>query len=235
MQIQPSLPYVGYGLALFSIIDLLIYLFPLGFLNFNWEFNTFNYFVDSSPGTVIGFWLVLSQELVDSEARSKIENFFMGFSAWLALFLGIVYFLMIPMGVSAAYRLYSSNNAQIFFQQKNGIAKVEEVRKNIVTASDQDLAGLQKQIPNNPTLSPIQSPDKFRQSLIDQLESELKAIKSQTQDSLNNNQISILKRTIKSMVGALIVGFIFVKFWFQNVRRRKSIIKAIFSKIYDWH
>jgi hypothetical protein len=232
MQIKSSLPYVGYGLALFSILDLLIYLFPLGFLNSNWEFNTFNYFVDSSPGTIIGFWLVLSQEFVNSGERSKIEKKLMGFLAWLALFLSIIYFALIPFGVSAAFRIYKSNNAQFFDQQNIGIERLEEVGKRIATASDQDLAALQKEINNNRKIPEILSPDKFKQNLSEQLESQLKAIKTQTQQSVSNNKEVILKRTLKSVIGASIISFIFLRFWLQNENRKQSIIKLLFPGKY---
>lgn len=221
---KAALPYVGYGLVVFSILDLLIYLIPIRFFDFNWEFNTFNYFVDSSPGSIVGFWIVLSREFNESINKYIIEKTLIRFLAWSTLFLSIIYFLLIPVGVSAAFRLYKNTNAQFMFQQSNGIAQVEQIRSKIKTASDRDLAGLQKQIPNDSKTSiPFQSPSTFRQSLLEQIDNQANSVRAQTAQAIKNNREVVLKRTLKSLVGAVIVGLLFLRFWLQDPKRRMAI------------
>jgi hypothetical protein len=220
---KATLPYVGYGLVVFSILDLLIYLIPLRFFDFNWEFNTFNYFVDSSPGFIVGVWIVLSRELDSSKEKYFIEKTLIRYLAWFTIPLSIIYFLLIPIGISASFRLYKNTKAQAVFQQNNRITQIEKVRTKVDTASDNDLLGLQKQTPNINSPSINQTPSIFRQSLLSQIDDQIKTIKTQTEQSISNSKELLIKRTLKSTIGALITGVLFLSFWLQNVKRKIAI------------
>ncbi|AFY72985.1 hypothetical protein Syn7502_00854 [Synechococcus sp. PCC 7502] len=228
---KATLPYVGYGLALFSLLDLIIYLIPLKFFDFSWEFNTFNYFVDSSPGTLIGFWLILSRELKQDLDKFKIEKTLIRVFAWFSLFLSLIYFALIPLGVSASLKLTRVTNIQYSIQEKQKISQAEELRKKINTATDQELEVFQKQIPNtSETPNPIQSPGKIRENLLQQLDDQIKTVQSQIEESVNNSNESIRKRTVKSVVGAVIIALLFLRFWWQNSGRRSAIFSLLFRK-----
>lgn len=224
------LPYVGYGLVLFSLLDLLIFLYPPQFLDFTWEYNTFNYFVDSSAGTVVGFWIVLSRELAGLE-RYKIEKVLNRFLAWITLILAIIYFLLVPFGISAAFRLHRNNGFLATNQQNQGLQQLETIRSRVNSASDADLGNLQRQVPNNPSNPlPANNPTEFRKALLAQLDAQANNIREQTKTAIANSRQAILKRTLKSVLGALIVSFIFLRLWLQDPKRKESIASLVFAR-----
>lgn len=234
-EIKPSsakatLPYVGYGLVLFSLLDLIIFLYPLRFLDPSWEYNTFNYFVDSSAGTLVGFWIVLSRELGSIE-KYKIEKVINRFLAWLTLILSIVYFLLVPFGLSAAFRLHRNNVFLATNQQGQGLEQIETFRSRINSATDAQLGSLQQQIPINPANPiPANNPTEFRKALLTQLDSQAQSIREQTTTAIANSRQAILKRTLKSFLGALIISFVFLRLWLQEPKRRDSIGSLIFAR-----
>ena len=103
----------GYALLLLSLFDLVEKLIPLQLMNPVWEFQTLGEIVERVPLPLLGLVLVFYGE---NYRRVRGEIYLLKFLSWLALLLGVAFWLLIPLGVSNTIRIERQNQEQIVAQ-----------------------------------------------------------------------------------------------------------------------
>ena len=209
----PIIRWIGYGLLLLALFDVIEMFIPARFMNSNWEFQTFGALVERVAVPLIGFVLVFFAGLNE---RGKKEEIILRFLSWLTLLLGIIYFIAVPLGVINTVRIYKQQQEQITVRLNQQKTVIEQVKKNLDgpvtrTQMQQFLARL-----NGGRAPEIKSPQELEQAkqqvstLVNKSESELQ---TQVQTARSNQRMNLLKKSVKWNLGALIAGALFFTIW----------------------
>ena len=118
--------FVGYILLLFSLMDYVEIFVPTHFLDPVWEFQIMGQLVEHIWAPLIGLTFVFIQQ----QYISRFELQVLSFLSWLSLILGLLYLLMLPLGINDIISIYNSTNAQITHQavqQKEEFSKLTQL------------------------------------------------------------------------------------------------------------
>ena len=206
----PIVRWVGYGLLILALFDVIEMFVPANFMNPNWEFQTFGALVERVAVPLIAFVFIF---LAGLNERDKKEKIILKILSWLTLLLGIIYFITVPLGIINTVRIHKQNNEQItakFKQQKSVIEQVKKGLDGPVTEAQmqQFLARL-----NGGSAPEIKSPEELQQAkqqisaFVNKGESELE---KQVQVARSNQRLNLLKKSVKWNLGALVAGALFI-------------------------
>jgi hypothetical protein len=132
------LRYVGYGLLILSLFDLIDSLVPLSLLDPLWQFQTVGQFVEGVPILIIGLVLVFYG------ARNKItkwEKPLLNIVSWAALLVGIGYLLFVPLGVFSSFRIDQSIDNQV----AQNLTQTREIKEQLKQVNTEKLTNQLKQ------------------------------------------------------------------------------------------
>jgi hypothetical protein len=211
---------IGYVLLFFSILEFIDTVFPPRLTNPGWEFQTFGGLVDRVPIVLLAFGLIyLGREI----GRNPKERFILPALPWLALIIGIMYLLLIPLGILNTNRLLRLNNQQIV-QLEQGKAQVKKVQTNLKNTNTQtDLQKfLTQDLGYRNQLPPIQNPQQIKE-IKDQIATAIQGGENQLNNQSERLQAArtdLLKKSIKWNIGAFLSGVLFIYIW--RLMRRRS-------------
>lgn len=209
----PIIRWIGYGLLILALFDVIEMFIPARFMNPNWEFQTFGALVERVAVPLIGLSFVFVAGLNE---RGNKERLILKFLSWLTLLLGIIYFITVPLGIINTVRIYKQNNQQItarLNQQKTAIEQVKKTLDGPINEAQmqQLLARL-----SGGSAPEIRSPEELKEAkqqvstFVNQGESQLE---TQVQAARSNQRINLLKKSVKWNLGALIAGALFITIW----------------------
>ena len=206
--LSPILALVGYcllGLALFDVLDILI---PPRFLDPAWEFQAIGNIVERVAVPLLALGLIL---------YSETKPFRISFVSRFCLVLGLIFFLMVPLGISDTLRINEQNEQRAsgqFNQQKAQIQQVKSLITNSTTAPELETLKRQLNIPD--TNLNTNNPDELKKQLlarVTQVENNL-AVQAPAEQRRSRN--GLLKKSLKWNVGALVSGFVFITMWLKT-------------------
>lgn len=218
----PIIRWIGYGLLILALFDVIEMFIPARFMNPNWEFQTIGALVERVAVPLIGFAFVF---LAGLNERGNKEGIILKILSWLTLLLGIIYFLIVPLGVVNTVRIYKQQQDQITIKLKQQQSVIQQVKKGLdgpVTEAQmqQLLARL-----NGGSAPEIKSSEQLQQAkqqlstFINKGESQLE---TQVQAARSNQRVNLLKKSIKWNLGALIAGALFITIWRSTAWARRG-------------
>ncbi len=218
----PILRWVGYGLLVLALFDVIEMFIPARFMNPNWEFQTFGALVERVAVPLIGFAFVFFAGLNE---RGNKEGIILKILSWLTLLLGIIYFIAVPLGIINTVRIDKQNNQQITVrlnQQKSAIQQVKKGLDAPITEAQmqQILARL-----NGGRAPEIKSKEELEQAkqqistFVNKGEGELE---TQVQAARSTQRLNLLKKSVKWNLGALVAGALFITIWRGTVWARRG-------------
>lgn len=206
------LRFIGYIILIFSVVDYLAILIPPRLTDPDWEFQTLRQLVDHvwSPLLGLTFLFLYSQASVVSSRQLSILRFF----SLSALIIGIVYLLMLPLGVNNSLTLYRVINAQFANQQAQQQEQLEQVNSKLnATNSPAVLNNIARSL----NLQKEGEPSKSPQELKNQISQQIKTV---TQNALTTANVAkrqqvknLIKEAVRINLGTVISGVCFVTFW----------------------
>ncbi|WP_127024620.1 HpsJ family protein, partial [Chroococcidiopsis cubana] len=203
--LEPLFRLAGYTLLSLFLLDLLAILIPFNFTNSVWEFQLANQLVERAPVPILGLIFVLIGE---SQFR------FFKFLSWLSLLGGILYFLLLPLAISAIVRIDQQSSTQIATRS----AQIQQLKEQINKAqTSADIAAILSRINPQATPPEIGNPEVVKQQLLASLSQNERSLQAQAA-SRENNLGTQIKNTIKISLGALISGTFFLVIW-QKTRK----------------
>ncbi|MBE9019096.1 hypothetical protein IQ272_23740 [Chroococcidiopsidales cyanobacterium LEGE 13417] len=203
--LEPLFRLAGYTLLTLFLIDLLAILIPLNFTNPVWEFQLANQIVERAPVPILGFIFVLI-----GESQFRIFKFL----SWLSLLGGVLYFLLIPLSISAIVRIDQQSSGQI----STRLQQIQQLKEQINTAqTSTDVSAILSQLNQQATPPTIENPEAVKQQLLASLSQNERSLQAQAA-SRENNLGTQIKNTIKISLGALISGTFFLVIW-QKTRK----------------
>lgn len=215
----PLFRLAGYCLLALSFLDLLNVFIPFRFTDPGWEFQLVNQLVERVPVPLIGLVLVLIGE----------QNFrIFKFLSWASLVVGVLFFLLIPLAISSAWRIQQQNDLQFSqraSQTQQRTAQIQQVKTqlNQATTPEQITQVLRSLNPQAP--AQIRNPEAVKKQVLAQIAQNEQVIKSEA-DTQANNSFALIKNAVRLVLGSLISATIFLTIW----GRTRNIIRASKSR-----
>ena len=198
---------VGYGLLVLALLDLLTTLLPPRLLNPLWQFETMGAIVERVAVPLLGLVLVFFGE---EKFRSSFEKKILQLLRWLCLLVGILFFLLVPLGVVSTLQVKSVNDTQMNQQYSQQKARVERVEKQLKQIKDQDLENF---IKNQGRTLDGQSSEQARVQFLAKINKDKKQLETQLKQAMSNRHLTLLKNSAKWLLGALVSGVLFIYIW----------------------
>ena len=204
---------IGYVFLAFFLFDFIDTLIPLRLTNPNWEFQTFGALVEKVPVLFLAYAMIY---LGRNFGRKRLEQFLLSLITWLALILGLIYLLMIPIGIINTNRLLTLNHQQLL-QLDIQIAQVKKAQTNLKTTKTQSELQqiLSRDLGNNSPIPKLENPEQVK-TLKNRLttvitDGEAK-LKEQAQ-SLQDVRLELLKKSVKWNLGSLLSAVLLFYIW----------------------
>ncbi|HAZ44206.1 MAG TPA: hypothetical protein DDW76_31645 [Cyanobacteria bacterium UBA11369] len=201
----------GYGLLLLSLFDYINIFTPPRFTNPVWEFQVMGEMVEKMPVPLIGFAFVFFGK---DAYRKDLEEIAIKVLSWLALVLGIMFLLLIPLGVNNTLRIDNFNNLQLNNQLNQGLAQLQQVNDRLSSAtSDAEINNALRNFNFQGRLPEIKNPQELKNRVLSDISNAKKQLQMQTETTRMNQKITLLKNSVKWNLGALISGVLFIYVW----------------------
>jgi hypothetical protein len=204
---------IGYVFLAFFLFDFADTLIPLRLTNPTWEFQTFGALVEKVPVLFLAYAMIY---LGRNFGRKPLEQFLLSLITWLALILGLVYLLMIPISIINTNRLLTLNHQQTL-QLDIQIAQVKKAQTNLKTTKTQSELQqiLSRDLGNNSPIPELENPEQVN-TLKNRLttvitDGEVK-LKEQAQ-SLRDVRLELLKKSVKWNLGSLLSAVLLFYIW----------------------
>lgn len=210
----PLFRVVGYALLALSLFDIIAIFVPPLFTNPAWEFQMVRSLVERVPVPLLGAVLVFS-----GEKSLKIFKFL----TWACLVAGLLFFLLVPLGISASLRLDAQSNRELTArvgQLTNQLQQRQRVLNEANTPAE--IQSVLRQLNPQAGNVPTQNVEQVKTQLLAQIADGQSKLKTQAATTRSNAQNALLKNTVKSVLGALVSGTIFFVIWRQTTRALKA-------------
>lgn len=198
---------LGYGLLLLALFDIIEMFIPPNFMNPVWEFQTMGALVEKVPVPLIGLVLVFFGEL---HSRTKWEIPILKFLSWLTLLLGILFFLLIPLGLASTMRLNSQNAAQVKAVSTRQISQAEQLEQQLTKASPEQV---DKFLKSQGRTIEGKNPQQLKEQLLSDVSKAKQQIKTQAEATQSLRGLSLIKTSAKWNLGAVVAGTLFISIW----------------------
>jgi hypothetical protein len=206
-----NLRIIGYILLILSFIDVVNIFIPFQFTNPVWEFQMIGALVEHAPLPLIGSIFVLFGNINN---RREVEIYLLNFISWAALLAGILFLLLLPLGIKDTLRIDNQNWVQIANHSSQQITQMQQIKKVLSKATtNQDINQIIKSLnPQENTLE-LKNPQDVKSQLLSQMGQLEKNTNNQTQLVQNNTHKELIINSIKWNLGALICSFAFIWIW----------------------
>lgn len=199
---------IGYGLLLLALFDLIATLIPLNFMNPMWQFETMGAIVERVAVPLIGLVLVFFGE---EKFRSSLEQKLLKSLRWLCLLVGVLFFLLIPLGLVSTIQAKKINDTQMDGQFRQQKVRIDRVEKQLNIIQDQDLENF---IKSQGRSLDGQSPQQARDQFLEKIKKDKKQLQAQFEQAKATRRLTLLKNCAKWSLGALVSGILFIYIWF---------------------
>jgi hypothetical protein len=203
---------VGYGLIAFALFDYINILIPLNLTNPVWEFQTIGALVEHAAIPLLGLMLVFFRH--QGYIRGLEKNF-LGFLSWVSLLVGLLYLLMLPLGVADTWRIYHANKAETITQLSQQSQQIQQLKVQLNQAkTDEQLEKLLANLTPQGRSLKIKNPQAFKDQLLTKISQTQRNIKVQANTAGKTQTQLLIKNSVKWNLGALITGVLFIWIWY---------------------
>ncbi|NJK33988.1 MAG: hypothetical protein HC919_03030 [Oscillatoriales cyanobacterium SM2_2_1] len=204
------LRFIGYGFLVFALLNFGEALLPPKFAQDpSWEFQAVAKVAGTSAIPILGFGLVFYGE---AKMRSPLGRTFVGVLSWLALATGILYVILMVIGISATFRINNDLRTQAERVRSRQSQGVERARNELKNRSDAELLQLLTQISQTaPNLKPDATNP--RQQIEQLIEGRGAEVERTIVEQENSSFRSLLKQSLKINLESLISGILLMGIW----------------------
>ncbi|MDF5735883.1 MULTISPECIES: HpsJ-like protein, cyanoexosortase A-associated [unclassified Nostoc] len=206
-----NLRFIGYILLILSSIDVVNIFIPFQFTNPVWEFQMIGALVEHAPLPLIGSMLVFFGEI---NYRREVEIYLLNFISWAALLAGILFLLLLPLGINNTWRIDNQNRVQITNHSSQQITQMQQIKKVLSKATtNQDINQIIKSLNRQENTPELKNPQEVKSQLLSQIWQLEKNTNNQAQVVQNNTHKELIRNSLKWNLGALICSFAFISIW----------------------
>jgi hypothetical protein len=207
---------LGYGLLVLAFFDLIETFMSLELMNALSQFQTIGTLVERVPVTLIGLVLVFLGGL---DERNKWELLLLKILSWLTLLVGILFILLIPLGIGNTVQINNILVAQVNTQYEQKISQVKGFEDRLRQATPENVLDVIKRQGGS---AAGKTPQQIKDELLSKVDKSKAEFKTQADASKWQQQKSYLKKAVKWNLGALISGFLFISIWKYTDRIRTA-------------
>lgn len=204
------LRWIGYGLLLLALFDVIESFIPPNFTNPLWEFQTIGLLVERVAVPLLGLVLIFFGE---SFNRSRLEDLLLRLLSWLCLLFAIVFLALVPLGILNTYRINDLNNNQINSAAQAQLTQLKQVEDQVGQGSPEEIRQLATQLSSLGIQADSTNPDQFKQQILERIPPARKAIQEQAMQEKQNQRTGLLKNAVKWNLGALVSSVLFFILW----------------------
>ena len=210
------LRFTGYTLLIFTLSNTIATIIPPQLMDPRWEFDTIGILVGQAPIPVIGLTLVFYGGL---RYRRKFEKLWLRPLAYLAILLGIIFILMIPLGVVNSLRIDKQDQAQNAQQLSQQLSKLQQLETQVNNTPAADITQIVQQFQLQIASVDGQDSETIKTEVIAQLKNNQATAQSEAQGKRERQKNEHFKITVKNLLGALISGtcFIYIGYIVQKI------------------
>ncbi|MDJ1182590.1 HpsJ-like protein, cyanoexosortase A-associated [Roseofilum casamattae] len=213
---------IGYCLLVLAIFDFIDTIIPTYFMNPVWEFQAIGELVERVPIPLLGLLLIFYGE---KDERKSWEKLVLRCLSWGSLIAGILFLLLIPLGVNDVIRLYYQGQYQIATQITQQNNQMQQMKSQVQNATIEQLDSLIAFYNNQPNVPPLDNAQDLQE-----VKTKLSSHITQAEDTLRKNstkmrmtqRLSLMKRSIKWLFGALLAGVLYIRIWKETRWARRS-------------
>lgn len=207
--------WLGYGLLVFAAFDYiqLIYsVIPPRFTNPLWEFQTIGALVEHVVSPLLGLMFVFYRH---QGYIRKWERKLLGFLSWVSLLAGLLFLLMLPLGVADTWRIYNANKAEVaanLFQQSQPFQQLKVQLNQAKT--DKQIEQLVASLTPQGRLPQIKNTQAYKNQLLVKISQAQQRMQVQAETVAAAQRQELIKNSVKWNLGALVVGTLFIWIWY---------------------
>ena len=214
--------WLGYGLLLSALVDYIFIIVPPQFTNPLWEFQTIGALVEHAAIPLLGLIFVFYRH---KGYILKREKNLLRFLSWLSLVVGLLYLLMLPLGIADTWRIYHASNAQITAQLSQQSQQFQKIKGQLDEATTHEqLKQLVASLNPQGSLQ-INDPQAFKDQFLAEISQAQQNLQVQADSVRTNESQTLIKNSLKWNLGALIAGGLFILIW-RLTRWARSLTKA---------
>jgi hypothetical protein len=207
---------MGYGLLALAFFDLIETFMSLELMNALSQFQTIGILVERVPVTLIGLVLVFFGGL---EERNRLETLLLKCLSWLTLLVGILFILLIPLGIGNTVQINNILVAQVNTQYEQKISQAKGFEERVKQATPENILDIVKR-QGGPVAG--KNPQQIKDEILSKVDKSKADFKAQADASKSQQQRSWLRKSVKWNLGALISGFLFISIWKYTDRIRTA-------------
>jgi len=204
------LRWIGYGLLILSVLDTIATLIPANFGNRLWELQTIGAIVERVPVPLLAMALIFFGEGYD---RRGLENLFLKLLSWVCLLLGLVFLLMLPLGIFGTIYVNNQNNQQIDTQAKQQFAQLQQVEERLTKGSPEDLRTLAGELSRLGVPANTENPEQLKDQILSRITPAKERLQTQKAAVQSSQRLGLFKNALKWLLGALISSVLFFTLW----------------------
>jgi hypothetical protein len=198
---------VGYGLLVLAFFDLVAIFVPLRLNNPVWQFETMGAIVERVAVPLIGVALISFGE---ADFRTAFEEKILKLITGLCLIVGLLFILLLPLGLINTWQVKMISNNQInnqFLQQKS---QIERVERQLNQFKDEELTNYIKS--QGRTLD-NQTPQQAKEQFLAKINKDKQQMQTRMEEVKENRRLVLIKNSVKWNLGALVAGVLFIYLW----------------------
>ncbi len=204
------LRWIGYGLLIFALIDVIHILTSVQTSDPTWGLQTIGQFVERVVVPLLGFALVFFGEFYGRRGPEKLA---LRILSWLCMVLAILFFLMAPAVVFQSVSLKGQAEQQASKVVDQRLAQLKQLEDQLNKSNPEQIKALASQLN---TLG-VQVDPKNPEAVKDQIETRIKTFReqlpAQVQGAAASQTSGLLKNAVKWSLGALVAGALFLYLW----------------------
>ncbi|MEO0375059.1 MAG: HpsJ family protein [Cyanobacteria bacterium P01_A01_bin.17] len=212
------LNWVGYGLLIFFLFDLIEIFYDPKFMNPAWELETLGKLTERVAVPLIGFGLVFIGGL---EKRGEIERSWVKFLSWATLLAAIVFLLWVPLGIFDTIRINQAMQTQIDTQLEQQTEQAEGQVKAVKeqldkVSSPEELKAFLSRLNLSEQAQSVEDPQQvapIKNQVSAMLDNRVSNLDVQAQNALTTQRTTLIKRSLKWNLNSLVSGALFFSFW----------------------
>ena len=202
---------VGYIVLTVVLINYAFLFTSPQFGNSNWVHSTAGNLIESGWGILLGFLFIFYRR--DQDIVKPKEILVLKLISWLALLIGIGYFLLAPLIIGNAFRINRANKAQVLSQVDAANSQVKLYSQQLDKASDRQLAAVLKNYQQKAPELKINSEQQLKETLSKQVREKQQQAENTLRKNLKVQKKGLFKTTAKWSMTATLTGMCLMLIW----------------------
>lgn len=202
---------VGYIILTIVLINYAFLLVSAQFYDSNWIHTTAGNLIESGWGILLGFLFIFYRR--EQNIVKPKEIFVLKLVSWLALAIGIGYFLLAPLIIGNAFRIHRSSKAQVTNRIDLANSQVKLYSQQLDRATDRQLASVLKNYRQKAPELTINSAQQLKETLSEKAQQKQQQAATQLRKEFKIEQKNLFKTATKWSAIATLTGMCLMLIW----------------------